>query len=167
MIYSRLLNMELALSRNRPRETENSGMCLGLPLEGIERPNCDDEDVALCSSGEDESESALSRAGDGAEQEVLDAEDEVDDRPENMYPPVAGKQCGRIPTTGLLHDWLGKPSNLGRRSAESRYAEDFAKRAEEASIDAAGLPQNVAYVTSDGRSETNWNSSSQIYVAIP
>lgn len=72
------------------------------------------------------------------------------------YPSVTCVRCGVAPTSLNILTLLQSPHNLGRRSAESHYAEDFFDRARESCVDVQ-LPcpeQVLAY--SDVGNESQW-----------
>ncbi len=148
MIYSRLLNMELVLSRKPSSKSGAPREMLGLPVEemqsGIAAPDV--------SSSEDDNSPPSPEHGEREDIEVpLDEEVQC-----KGYPPAVGVQCGSLPATSALHDFLGLPCNLGRRSAESHYAEEYVRRAQESRTDVASLPARRDCVLSDGQDESTW-----------
>ena len=121
LIYPRLLNMELALARKRRnKDTSLNPIVLGVRVENDEAGS----PTPPCSPRGSDSDDAGIIEDDTPADELKSLED----LPRGVYPPVSGKLCGSIGHAVALNDFFGAPANLGRRSAESRYSGEFARR---------------------------------------
>ena len=137
MVFTRLLHLELVLTHRKSNQQTKPTEILGLPIEELQPI------ASVCESeaGDDDS---VSKESADADDDLPDTPDEAqEDReishaPYPVYPAVVGVRCGVVPTLDtplVLHELLQSPYNVGRRSAESHYAEDFVTRTRESGVD--------------------------------
>ena len=150
MTYLRLLNMELVLSSRRSDGCAGSATVLGLPIEEAENPgHCEGaSDV----SSDDGMGAALDTHRDADAMGEENAEDRDPDI-SGSYPKVIGLRCPPLPHASELQEWLGLPQNLGRPSAESRYAGEFVSRTRDTCLDVSHACITDGCVRPDGRHE--------------
>lgn len=153
MTYLRLLNMELVLSSRKSDGCAMPGTLLGLPIEEIEKPG--DGDGASDVSMDDGMDAAVDTHKD---EDVMGAENAEDEEPDasGSYPRVVGLRCPPLPHASELQEWLGLPQNLGRPSAEARYAGEFVARTQETCLDVSHACTADGCVRPDGRTDAEW-----------
>ena len=153
MVFQRLLNMELALSRRRIIQPTPLSSLLGLPVEEMDA--CDVDAVEADLSGDEESEN---RNLDGLadERQEIPSEETLH-KSKQSYPPVFGICCGGLPHQSSLDEWLSLPSNLDRRSAEGRYAKDYILLTHEAKVSAEHIQIMHSFIVGDGQDEDAWS----------
>ena len=152
MTYLRLLNMELVLSSRKSDGCAGPATVLGLPVEEADNPS--DCDVVSDASTDDGKGAALDTHPGG---DVLGEESAEDPDPDTSgsYPKVMGMRCPPLPHASELQEWLGLPHNLGRPSAESRYAGEYVTRTRETSIDVSHACVAEKCVSPDVRGEAS------------
>lgn len=119
MTYSRLLNLELVLSRRPSSSSCSPNEVLGLPVEEMPYGSFPDDEPAVVS---DDDEEALHCEQNAQNDVDMPSMQEI---PTQAYPPALGLLCGTLPSMASLHDFLGLPCNLGRRSSEARYSQEL------------------------------------------
>ena len=163
MTYLRLLNMELVLSSRKSDGGACPATVLGLPVEEAE--NHSDCDVVSDASTDDGKGAALNTHPGG---DALGEESAEDPDPETSgsYPKVMGMRCPPLPHASELQEWLGLPHNLGRPSAESRYAGEYVTRTRETSIDVSHACVDQKCVSQDVRGEALCGMSWSLHPSI-
>eukprot|EP00973_Karenia_brevis_P051790 7194623-Karenia_brevis.AAC.1 len=106
-----------------------------------------------------ENNAAIPSDSDDAENEPManfpdsigdeEAESVEENKPHDTFPVVTSVPCGCVPNFGALHDFLGLPSNVNKRSAEGRYANEYLERTKDTCIDVACIQSQDIYVHAD------------------
>ena len=129
MVYEKVSNLELVLSRKRSVKDNTPTDIGGVPVE---------EDVAP------DAESDPGRGGEDrdAQEPDGDADDphcEQQDQklPNGEYPVVIDVLCGVPPLNVNLELFLGEPSNIHRRGMEAKYTTEYFRCAPNDSFDTA------------------------------
>ncbi|MAF76427.1 MAG: hypothetical protein CMF17_11365 [Idiomarinaceae bacterium] len=86
-------------------------------------------------SGEDES------GGSRAAEDVEFSEGDEKAEQLGSYPPVVSQMCGRLPHGIAPHEFLSRPPNVNRRSAEGSYSREYIARLALAKLDLASCPR--------------------------
>ena len=133
--YPKLLSMELMLTQRTRSAAHKHVQILGLPIEEIEH----DETKCAGDDEGDDADAASDPAGLDCDNDGTSTPPQVPPVTRAAYPPVVGIRCGALFSAHQLHEHMAKPCNLGRRSAESYYAEEFLSRTQSVSMDASSI----------------------------
>ena len=158
MTYPKLLSMELVLSQRRRFTANQQVQILGLPVEEIDHA----EMTCASSDNDDDADAASEPAGPDCEQDGSSTLHPPQPPTRTVYPPAIGIRCGTLPSGRRLHDHMAVPCNLGRRSAESYYAEEYLARTQMASVDVTSvyLPRDcVLPASGDSFPREQWSAA--------
>jgi len=157
LVFPRLQNMELALARQkRPTDSSLPPVISGMRVE-------QDEEGALSDSAQaSDADAPADARSDHTDCEGEHGAQQEEEQRHGKYPAVVGRRCGRLGSTVGLHDLLGRPSNLGRASAESRYAGEFVRRTLETGQDCHSVVAGGGLVLADsgvGPAWSDWSAA--------
>ena len=150
LTYPKVLNMELALGRKRSSQYSSPQSIDGIPVEAD--PDDKYDDTASDPSSGDSDEDPPQNADRDSPAEQPSAAPSV----RSHYPSVPGRRCPDVLHRHRLHAVLGVPCNLGRRSAESKYSEEFLARTRAAMCSMESVDEHDAFVMPDEEQSAAW-----------
>ena len=134
MVYEKVSNLELVLSRKRSVKDNTPTAIGGVPVE---------EDVAP-DAGTDPGRGEEDHGSQEPDGDADDLHFDKQDKhvPNGDYPVVIDVKCGVPPTNVQLEFFLGEPSNIHRKGPEAKYATEYLRCAPIDSFDTAN-PQKM------------------------